>query len=281
MGACAHGMQSARHLRTLRLDFREGDEDASADGVSAEVGSSGSDPLTARAEFAGAFLLYFACIPPEPQVCRFSECPACLKVACFLMVQPSRSCMQPCGTCLPCSGHPSHHCLSVLQSMDIACVLRQLPPALQQCTEASFALGVHQAVRCCDALSFLSLHSHASWMQRALMEPRLQQVLCLPRACDQLGLLALFRVGSLKSCPRNLLVHMHVHITQHHALGADAAAGNGGSGLRLSQHQHCSCRAAAAHGGSGRAEASDGGAAGECAWQLCNLCTRAVSPADC
>ena len=59
-------------------------------------------------------------------------------------------------------------------------MLRQLPPALQRCPQAQFALDVHRALRCCDALGFLSLHSHASWMQRALMEPRLQQALRSP-----------------------------------------------------------------------------------------------------
>ena len=55
-------------------------------------------------------------------------------------------------------------------------MLRALPHSLQRCSQASFALQAHAAATQHDCLRFLKLHSEGTWMQQAIMEPRLQQV---------------------------------------------------------------------------------------------------------
>ncbi len=59
--------------------------------------------------------------------------------------------------------------------MDVAAVLRGLPHSLQRCPEVGFALRVHLAVSTGDHAAFLRAHSRASWLQRTLMQPKLQQ----------------------------------------------------------------------------------------------------------
>lgn len=62
-----------------------------------------------------------------------------------------------------------------LQSMDLAAVLRRLPHSLQRCPEVKFALQAHGAATLGDGLAFARLHSRGTWMQQAIMLPRLQQ----------------------------------------------------------------------------------------------------------
>lgn len=63
-----------------------------------------------------------------------------------------------------------------MQSMDLAALLRRLPHSLQRCREVSYALEAHRAVTQHASLAFLQLHSRGTWMQQAIMLPRLQQV---------------------------------------------------------------------------------------------------------
>ncbi|CAL8471070.1 g10612 [Coccomyxa elongata] len=91
-------------------------------------GGSSAAVLARWPEFAGAFLLYFVCIPPTPQ------------------------------------------------SMDVASVLRRLPHSLQRCPEVAYALSIHLAVRTRDFAAFLRCYTRGSWVQRALMQPKLQQM---------------------------------------------------------------------------------------------------------
>lgn len=63
-----------------------------------------------------------------------------------------------------------------MQGMDIAAVLRGLPHSLQRCDDVTFALEVHLAVSCRDSTAFLRCHQRGTWLQRALMAPKLQQV---------------------------------------------------------------------------------------------------------
>ncbi len=67
-----------------------------------------------------------------------------------------------------------------MQSMDLAALLRRLPHSLQRCSEISYALEAHRAMTQQNGLAFLQLHSRGTWMQQAILLPRLQQV-CLPR----------------------------------------------------------------------------------------------------
>ena len=55
-------------------------------------------------------------------------------------------------------------------------MLRALPHSLQRCPQVSFALQVYAAATQHDCFRFLKLHSEGTWMQQAIMEPRLQQV---------------------------------------------------------------------------------------------------------
>ena len=71
-----------------------------------------------------------------------------------------------------------------LQSMDLAAVLRRLPHSLQRCPEVKFALQAHDAASLGDGLAFARLHSQGTWMQQAIMLPRLQQA-CSVRIASQ------------------------------------------------------------------------------------------------
>lgn len=61
------------------------------------------------------------------------------------------------------------------QSMDVLAVLRGLPHSLQRCPEVAFALAVHLAVSTGDHAAFLRAHAGAGWLQRALMQAKLQR----------------------------------------------------------------------------------------------------------
>ena len=63
-----------------------------------------------------------------------------------------------------------------MQSMDLAALLRRLPHSLQRCPEVSYALEAHRAMTQQGSLAFLQLQSRGTWMQQAIMLPRLQQV---------------------------------------------------------------------------------------------------------
>jgi len=71
---------------------------------------------------------------------------------------------------------PSAHQAVCVQSMDVAAVLRRLPHDLQQCREVSFALQAHTAATQHDGLAFLGLHAEGTWVQKAIMQPRMQRV---------------------------------------------------------------------------------------------------------
>ncbi|BDA45330.1 hypothetical protein COCOBI_07-1170 [Coccomyxa sp. Obi] len=106
-------------------------DDGASEGVPPDERSNGGRNAAVLArwpEFAGAFLLYFVCIPPTPQ------------------------------------------------SMDVASVLRRLPHSLQRCPEVAFALSIHLAVRTRDCAAFLRCYSRGSWVQRAILQPKLQQM---------------------------------------------------------------------------------------------------------
>ena len=60
--------------------------------------------------------------------------------------------------------------------MDLAALLRRLPHSLQRCPEVAYALEAHQAMTQQGGLAFLPLHSRGTWVQQAIMLPRLQQV---------------------------------------------------------------------------------------------------------
>ena len=83
-------------------------------------------------------------------------------------------------TLLEVTVHPAKQLLWVSQGMDIAAVLRALPHSLQRCPQVSFALQAHAAATQHDCFRFLKLHSEGTWVQQAIMGPRLQQV-CVPR----------------------------------------------------------------------------------------------------
>ena len=74
-------------------------------------------------------------------------------------------------------------------------MLRRLPHSLQRCPEVKFALQAHGAATLGDGLAFARLHSRGTWMQQAIMLPRLQQACSVHAArepdCSLLSLLRL------------------------------------------------------------------------------------------
>ncbi len=86
-----------------------------------------------------------------------------------------------------------------MQSMDLAALLRRLPHSLQRCPDVSYAVEAHRAMTQQGGLAFLQLHSRGTWMQQAIMLPRLQQV-CNTK-CGK----------AVSTC----LDQSHTHVSQH------------------------------------------------------------------
>jgi hypothetical protein len=62
------------------------------------------------------------------------------------------------------------------QSMDIAAMLRALPHSLRTSPEVAYALRTRLAVSNWDPMAFLRCHAQGTWLQKALMAPKLQEV---------------------------------------------------------------------------------------------------------